>query len=236
MNSKLAFCVIIICILVSCSPAAIVSPTETSIPIATDTSIPPTATSLPEGLVVINNTTGHLVGGELYGHGETAVILASRGGYSRGEWSQYAQILADEGFTALTIGSQDSEAITVTYVHYAILFLRKNGFKHILCVGASNGASGCAFNAKEPEIKGIVLITYHGNANLSKSTLPKLFLGAELDATYRPVSEKEYEKAAEPKKLIIVPGTSETGPFLLDTPGQNLREMFIDFLKASAGE
>ncbi|MFH1906979.1 MAG: hypothetical protein ABIL11_06305 [Chloroflexota bacterium] len=46
----------------------------------------------------------------LYGHGETAVILASRGGYSRAEWSEFAQVLADEGFSALTVGLQDDEA------------------------------------------------------------------------------------------------------------------------------
>jgi hypothetical protein len=221
-----------IILLSSCVSESPVPSTETPTPSPTP---PPTATPLSEGLVIINNSPGQLIGGNLYGHGETAVILASRGGYSRGEWSQYARILADEGYTALTISSQDSEGITVTHVRYAILFLRNNGFKHILCAGASNGASGCAFNAKEPEIEGIVLITYHGIADLSKSTLPKLFLGAELDTIYRPISEREYEKAAEPKKIIIVPGSAETGPSLLETPGQNLREQFLEFLRTSAG-
>ncbi len=236
MHIKTTLFFFIAILLSSCAPIATVTPTETIVPSATFTPISPTATSLPEGPVVINDAPGQLVGGRLYGHGKIAVILASRGGYSRDEWNQYAQILADEGFTALTIGSQDSEGQTVTYVYYAILFLRENGFKHILCVGASNGASGCAFNAKEPEIEGIVLITYHGNANLSKSTLPKLFLGAELDRTYRPISEEQFERAAEPKRIIIVPGTSNTGPSLLDTPGQNLREQFLEFLKSSSSE
>jgi len=232
MSTKSFTLLIISALLASCTSTA--TPAPTNIPTATITPAPSTATPLPEGIVVINDTPGQLVGGNLYGHGRTAVILASRGGYNRGEWSQYAQILADQGYTALTIGSQDSEALTISYVYYAILFLRKNNFKHILCVGISNGASGCAFNAQEPEIDGIVLITYHGSANLSKNPIPKLFLGAELDNTYRPVTEKEYPKAADPKELIIVPGTAETGPLLLDTPNQHIREKFLDFLKTSA--
>jgi len=236
MNIKTILLILITAFLFSCAPAVTPSPTATSLPTETSTPASPTATPLAEGIVIINNTPGQLIGGTLYGHGETAVILASRGGYPRSEWSQYAQILADEGFTALTISSQDSEGATVIYVRYAIEFLRNNGFKHILCVGASNGASGCAFNASEPEIMGIVLITYHGNAQLSESTLPKLFLGAELDMTYRPKTEIEYEKAAEPKEFIIVPGTAETGPSLLDIPNQNLRDTFLDFLKTSASE
>ena len=235
MHSKAILFILIAALLSSCAPIAAVSPTETNTPLPTSTPAYPTATPLAEGLVIINNTPGQLVSGNLFGHGEVAVILASRGGYSRDEWNQYARILADEGYTALTIGSKDSEGETVTYIRYAILFLRKNGFKHIICIGASNGASGCAYNAKEPEVERIVLITYHGSADLSKSALPKLFIGSELDKIYRPVSEREYERAADPKKIIIVPNTAETGPSLLETPGQNLREQLLEFLRTSTG-
>jgi hypothetical protein len=236
MKTKTLLLILVSAILVSCSQAVTPTPTATSTPTSKSTSILPTATSLPEGLVIIKHTDEYLIGGTIYGHGETAVILASRGGFPQTEWSSVAQTVADAGFTALTIGSPENEGQVVIYERFAIEFLRENGFKRIICVGVSNGASGCAYNASEPEIIGLVLITYHGSAKLSDSTVPKLFMAAELDKTYRPQTERGYNAAAEPKELVIVPGTSEVGVLMLDTPGQNMRDTLVDFLKACTGE
>jgi hypothetical protein len=117
-----------------------------------------TATPLVEGPVLIEQIGSTLLGGTVYGHGQTAVILASRGGYNQLEWAKFAHVLADAGFTGLTMSSLDSESQTIINVGYAIEYLRSHGFRKILCVGASNGASGCAYNAAEPEIMGMVLI------------------------------------------------------------------------------
>jgi hypothetical protein len=218
-------------LLIGCSVSPAASITVQS------SSLPPTATTLPEGRVIIQKTPPNLLGGTLYGHGKIAVILASRGGYSETEWSAFAQVLAGEGFTALTMGSQDDEGVTILNVGYAIDFLKQNGFDKIICIGASNGASGCAYNANRPEIVGVVLVTYHGNADLSKVTLPKLFIAAEQDAVYRPKTEQGYQAAAEPKALIIVPGTAATGPALLDTSGGgDLRTNIVDFVEQCVGQ
>jgi hypothetical protein len=223
--------ILTISILVGCT----VSPTITAT--IKSSSIPLTATTLPEGRVIIQKTPLNLLGGTLYGHGKIAVILASRGGYSETEWSAFAQVLAGEGFTALTMGSQDDEGVTILNVGYAIDFLKRNGFDKIICIGASNGASGCAYNATRPEIVGLVLVTYHGNADLSKATLPKLFIAAEQDAVYRPRTEQGYQAAADPKALIIVPGTAATGPALLDSSGGgDLQTNIVDFVEQCVGQ
>jgi hypothetical protein len=189
----------------------------------------PTATVLQEGPVVLAQTYPAPLGGTIYGHGRTAVILASRGGHSRTEWSSFAQFLAGKGYTALTLGSSDGEGTTVQYVQFAIEFLRANGFREIVCMGASNGASGCAFNAYLPEIKGLVLLTYHGNADLTNIPCPKIFI-AGAATTYKISTEKGYQAADEPRTLVLIPDSAETGPSLLDAPGLDLRNKVLDML------
>ncbi len=127
------------------TPAA----TPTDIPTATETKAPSlTITPLAEGRIIIKETKGLPITGTLYGHGETAVILASVGGMSESQWSLFGKYLAENGFTALAISSPDSQGDTTVLVSQAIEFLRNNGYRRIVCAGASNGASGCAFNLK----------------------------------------------------------------------------------------
>ena len=140
------------------------------------------------------------------------------------------------GFTALTVGSPDDQGKAVIYVGFAIDFLSEHRFKHVVCVGASNGASGCAYNAAEPEIEGLGLLTYHGSADRSSSDVPKLFMAAELDDLYRPETEAEYARAAQPKSLVIIPSTAETGPQMLDVGGQDWHQTLIDFVKTCTAE
>ena len=206
------------------------TPSVTVAPLPTATPPPPTATSLQEGPVFLGKFGTSLIGGTIYGHGKTAVILASRGGYSQYEWSLFAITLSEKGYSALTLGSSDGEGTTVQYVHDAIEFLRANGFTQIVCIGASNGASGCAYNAHEPEMKGLVLLTYHGSADLSDISYPKIFIAGEASG-YKNSTEKGYNDAAEPKTLVIVPGSSDTAPSLLDTPGIGLDQQVVDMLK-----
>ena len=170
------------------------------------------------------------VGGTVYGRGKNAVILASRGGYSREEWSGFAVTLADAGYTVLTLSSSDGEGTTVEYVRFAIEFLRANGFKQIVCIGDSNGASGCAYNAHEPELKGLVLLTYHGNADLTDISYPKIFIVGD-QTGYQNTTTNEYKAAAEQKTLYLIAGSTDKSPSLLDAPGMDLHKKILDLLK-----
>ena len=213
------------------TPAA----TPTHIPTATETKAPSlTITPLAEGRIIIKETKGLPITGTLYGHGETAVILASVGGMSESQWSLFGKYLAENDFTALAISSPDSQGDTTVLVSQAIEFLRDNGYRRIVCAGASNGASGCAFNLKYPEITGLLLITYHGAANLSKVKLPKLFVVGEEADPWRATAEAGFNKAGEPKKLILVPNTSGNGPSILEID-QDIKQQVLDFLKACNG-
>ncbi|MBK9925303.1 MAG: alpha/beta hydrolase [Anaerolineales bacterium] len=254
--------IIIIAILFinGCAPATEVPPpTSTALPTLTATTVPTitatqtprmtltprptltatkppslTMTPLAEGRVIIKETDGLPVTGTAYGHGETAVILASVGGMSESQWAVFAKFLAENDFTVLAISSPDSQGDTAVLVKQAIEFLRNNGYRRIVCAGASNGASGCAFNLKYPEITGLLLITYHGAANLSKVTLPKLFIAGEEANPWRETTEAGFNAAGEPKSLIIVPDTLGNGPSLLEMD-QDIKMQVLDFLKKCNG-
>ena len=216
-----------ILVLVGCEAA-----TSTPIP---PTPIPPTATPLGEGAVVIRQIDNRYVGGTIYGHGENAVILAGRGGASQYEWSSFAGTLAEEGYTVLSIASLDAEFISVEYERYAIAFLRANGFKKIVCIGDSMGASGCAFNAHEHELRGLVLLTYHGNADLTDITYPKIFIASEKGG-YQNTTTTGYQAAADPKTLVIIPDSTDVTPSLVDTPSMDLHKQILDMLKDVFGQ
>ena len=230
--SLLTILVLVGCMTAISGPKVATIPPTLSVP---PTALPPTATPLSEGAVVLKQIDTIYIGGTIYGQGENAVILASRGGYSQYEWSPFAMALAREGYTVLTLGSSDGEGTTVEYVRYAIEYLRTNGLKRIVCIGASNGASGCAFNAHEPELRGIVLLTYHGNADLTDITYPKIFIAGGV-SVYQNNTTKGYKFAADPKTLVIIPDSTDTGPSLLDTPGLDLNKKVLDMLKDVFGQ
>lgn len=217
------------------TPTAQPSTTPTDASTATATTAPSlTRTPLAAGRTVIKKTTGLPITGTVYGDGETAVILASQGGTSESEWGFFAKYIAQNGFTALAISSPDSQGDTVVLVRQAIEFLRQNGYHRIVCAGASNGASGCAFNVKEPEITGLLLVTYHGAANLSKVDLPKLFVVGEEADPWRVIAEAGFNAAGDPKALILVPGTPATGPSMLEVD-QDIKQQVLEFLKKCNG-
>jgi hypothetical protein len=158
-----------------------------------------------------------------------------RGGASQYEWSSFAGKLAEAGYTVLSIASLDQEFTSVDYERYAIEFLRAHAFKKIVCIGDSMGASGCAFNAHEPELRGLVLLTYHGSADLTDITYPKIFI-ASGKGGYQNTTTTGYQAAADPKTLVIIPNSTDVSPSLVDSPGVDLHKQILDMLKDVFGQ
>jgi hypothetical protein len=223
---------LMILVLVGCGAASGASNAASvpTVPSISPTPLAPAATPLGEGPVVIKQIDTLYVGATIYGHGENAVILAGRGGASQYEWSSFAGKLAGAGYTVLSIASLQSEFISVEYERYAIEFLRAHGVKKIVCMGDSMGASGCAFNAHEPELRGLVLLTYHGSADLTDITYPKIFIASEKGG-YQNTTTTGYQAAADPKTLVIIPDSTDVSPSLVDSPGVDLHKQILDMLK-----
>ena len=188
--------------------------------------------------------------GDLYGHGTRAVILAHGGRFGKESWKPQAQVLANSGFLVLalrfrgdrtnpdgTTGDFGSYPDNAEDVLAAVAYLRSIGAKTISAVGGSLGGDAVG-NADAQSPPGtfdrIVILAAEGGDAPEKLTGRKLFILARDDSNGSgprlPGITSHYEKAPQPKKLVLLDGSAHA-QFLFDTPqGPRLLEEILHFL------
>ena len=194
---------------------------------------------------------GGLVYADVYGESDNAVVLAHGGQFNKESWKKQADTLVAAKFRVLALdfrgygksrGPGDSDPMDAPLyqdVLAAVRYLRKAGAKSVSVVGASMGgwAAGDASIASQPgEIDRLVFLgsAPSGPANRLKS--PSLFIVARDDASgdgpRLPGIREQFEKAPEPKDLIILKGSAHA-QFLFQTDQANrvMREI-LRFLSA----
>jgi alpha-beta hydrolase superfamily lysophospholipase len=178
-----------------------------------------------------------LVHADLYGKkGDKAVVLAHGGRFNKESWKKQAAALEKEGFRVLAInfrgygeskGPGDSDVLSAPLyfdVLAAVRYLRNEGAKTVSVVGGSmgGGAAGKAsVEAKEGEIDRLVFLGSGGSDDHpEKMKGRKLFIIARDDRSgdgpRLPKVREHYEKATEPKELIILEGSAHA-QFLFET-------------------
>jgi pimeloyl-ACP methyl ester carboxylesterase len=188
---------------------------------------------------------------DLYGTGARAIVLAHGGQFNKESWAKQAKILVAAGFQVLAIdfrgygksrgpGDSDPEDAPLHLdVLAAVRYLRNNGAKSVSIIGGSMGgsAAGDASIASQPgEIDRLVFLGAAPNGPADKLKSPSLFIVARDDASSDgprlPGIRKQYEKAPEPKKLIIVDGSAHA-QFLFQTDqGDRVMREILSFLSA----
>jgi pimeloyl-ACP methyl ester carboxylesterase len=209
------------------------------------------AVSNAQKAVVFPTSDGGEVSADSYGAGERGVILAHGGRFNKGSWEKQAQALAAAGFRVLAIdfrgygqsrGPGDSDPMSAPLhldVLAAVRYLRNTGAKTVSVVGASmgGGAAGDASILSEPgEIHRLVFLGASPNGPAEKLKAPSLFIVARDDANADglrlPRIRAQYEKAPEPKELIIVDGSAHA-QFLFQTDqGERVMREILRFLSA----
>ena len=194
---------------------------------------------------------GGVVSADSYGAGERGVVLAHGGRFNKGSWERQAQALAAAGFRVLAIdfrgygrsrgpGQLDPMSAPLHLdILAAVRYLRKTGAKTVSVVGASmgGGAAGDASILSEPgEINRLVFLGASPNGPAEKLKAPSLFMVARDDASADglrlPRIRAQYEKAPEPKELIIVDGSAHA-QFLFETDqGEKVMHEILRFLSA----
>jgi len=196
---------------------------------------------------------GTLLHADQYGSGERGVVLAHGGPFGKESWQKQAEVLAKAGFRILAIqfrgdhltkegkmaafGSYDDNALDVlTTVRY----LHKTGAKTVAVIGASLGgdaAAQAAAECTEGEIDRIVLLGANGNGFATKLKIPKLFIltrdDEAGDGPRLPAVRREYEKAPEPKKLVILEGSAHAQYIFGTDQGERLMQELLEFLSGS---
>jgi pimeloyl-ACP methyl ester carboxylesterase len=178
---------------------------------------------------------GGVIYADVYGEGARAVVLVHGGQFNKESWAKQARQLVAANFRVLAIdmrgygksrGPGDSDPMSAPLhldVLAAVHYLRKDGAKKVFIVGGSMGgsAAGDASIAAQPgEIDRLVFLGAAPNGPADKLKSPSLFIVARDDANddgpRLPGIRQQYDKAPEPKKLVIVEGSAHA-QFLFQT-------------------
>jgi pimeloyl-ACP methyl ester carboxylesterase len=178
---------------------------------------------------------GGLIYADLYGDGERGVVLAHGGRFTKESWQPQAQSLTRAGFRVLAFdfrgfgkshGPGDSDMYTAPMqldVLAAVRYLRKNGAKTVSVIGASFGGSAAADAsiASQPgEIDRLILLAAEANGPAERIKSPLLVVVARDDASSDgprlPRIRAWFDKAPEPKQLIVLDGSAHA-QFLFQT-------------------
>ncbi len=194
---------------------------------------------------------GGLVFADLYGTGERGVVLAHGGRFNKESWRKQADALAGAGFRVLALdfrgygrshgpGESDPLAAPLRFdVLAAVRYLRLAGAKSVSVVGGSmgGGAAGDASVASQPgEIDRVVFLGTAPNDPAEKLKCASLFIVARGDAgedgPRLPRIRAQYEKAPEPKKLIILNGSAHAQYLFQTDQEERVMREILRFLSA----
>jgi pimeloyl-ACP methyl ester carboxylesterase len=192
---------------------------------------------------------GGLIYADLYGQSDRCVVLAHGGRFNKKSWEKQARVLAHAGFRVLAIdfrgygasrGPGQSDPLSAP-LHFDVLaavrYLRRNGAKTVSVVGASmgGGAAGDASIVSAPgEIDRLVLLGAAPNQPAEKLKAPALFIVARDDASgdgpRMPGIRAQYERAPQPKELIIVDGSAHAQYLFETDQGERVMREILRFL------
>lgn len=210
-----------------------------------------TATTVVAGqlTVCIPSEDGGRICADVYGAGARAVVLAHGGRFTKESWRQQAEVLASNGFEVLAIdfrgfgcssGPGDKDFYHAPFdndVLAAVHYLKRRGAKTVSVLGGSFGA-GAAGDASIKSAGGDIdrIVFLGGAPNLSAEKLKSrsLFIVARDDANDAgprlPRIRAQYERAPQPKQLVIVDGSAHA-QFLFETDqGDRIMSEILRFL------
>jgi pimeloyl-ACP methyl ester carboxylesterase len=192
-----------------------------------------------------------LVYADIYGRGDRGVVLAHGGRFNKESWDKQARVLAEAGFRVLAIdfrgygqsrgpGQADPLGAPLHFdVLAAVHYLHKTGAKTVSVVGGSmgGGAAGDASIASEPgEIDRLVLLGASPNGPAERLKSRTLFIVARDDANADgprlPRIREQYEKAPEPKELILLDGSAHAQYLFQTDQGERVMREILRFLSA----
>ena len=187
---------------------------------------------------------GWTIHADLYGAGDRGVVLVHGGRFEKGSWENQAGALVKAGFRALAIdlrgfglskaGPQSARADfgSPLDVLAAVRYLHQNGAKTVSVVGASMGgdaAEGALGEAKPGEIDRVVLLAHGAYGPPERLKGRKLFIVSRDDlgsgAEPRlPKIRAQYEKAPDPKELVILEGSAHAQSIFQTNQGERLMQ------------
>lgn len=190
--------------------------------------------------------SGASITGAILGHGRAGVLLAHQSDGDLCQWLPYARDLAKAGYLVLDLELEGGRG-SAGYVQYGgdqpvpigldvaggVRFLRQQGARKVVLVGASMGGSAVLVGAAitRPVVNGVVSLSaspeYAGmdaRTAATRLTVPVLYAATteDMDYTgtkhYADVARDFYARTRSPKSLTIVAGAAH-GVAMIQEPG-----------------
>lgn len=203
--------------------------------------------------IAIRAADGGTISADSYGAGPHGVVLAHGGRFDRSSWRPLASQMAAIGFHVVAIdfpATVEARAGHETRCLYdehclakdvaaAMGYLRASGAKTISLVGASLGGGAvaqAAVDAPSKDIDAVVLLAHMSVTSPDKIPGRKLFLVARYDtgdAPRLPEVRAQYEKATQPKDLVVLEGSAHAQFLFKTDQGPGLEYEILHFLTLS---
>lgn len=209
-----------------------------------DASEPPEQVSFP-------TEDGGLIYADRYGKGDRGVVLAHGGRFNKESWEKQARVLVKAGFRVLAIdfrgrgqsrgGAQAQSRDDGAHfdVLAAVQYFRKSGAKTVSVVGASFGGGAAAeasAEAEQGEIDRLVLLAHSPIDKPERIKGRKLFILSRDDSSGEnkiprlPKIRDQYERAPDPKELVILEGSAHAQLIFETEQGERLMREILRFL------
>jgi pimeloyl-ACP methyl ester carboxylesterase len=203
--------------------------------------------------VEIRASGGAVVSADEYGEGRHGVVLVHGGRFDKSSWTPQARVLAGSGLRVLAIDLRavadlragkespcvyDAECLAVD-VLAAIAHLRATGAEKVSLVGGSLGGGAAAQAAIEAGPGGVdrlVLLAHMSVDAPERIPGRKLFVTSRDDTSGAgprlPEIRRQFERAPEPKELLILEGNAHAQHLFATDQGEPLLREIVRFLAA----
>ncbi len=189
---------------------------------------------------------GATIYADLYGTGARGVVLAHGGRFDKASWEPQARAFAQAGMRVLAFdfrgygqsrgGAENERRLDVLA---AVRYLRQTGAQTVAVVGASMGGDYAAEAAElaPREIDRIVLVASGAYKPLQQMRGRKLFILCRDDVQGEnnprfPKIHAQFEKAAEPKELVLLACSAHAQFIFMTKQGDRLMHEIERFLAA----
>ncbi len=192
---------------------------------------------------------GGLIYGDLYGKGPRAIVLAHGARFNKESWARQAPVFAEAGFRVLAIdfrgygrsrGPGQADPLSAPLyldVLAAVRYLHRHGATTVSLVGGSMGgaaAGDASISSRHGEIDRVVLLAAAPNLPVERLKSAALFILARDDVSGAgprlPNIRAQYEKAPQPKKLVILDGSAHAQALFETNQAGRLLSEILRFL------
>ncbi len=193
---------------------------------------------------------GWTIHADEYAGGKRGVVLLHGGRFTKESWQPQALELQKAGFRVLAIdmrgygmSKEGRPSLATGYgspidALAAVRYLRRTGTKRVAVIGASMGAdaaAGASIEAEPGEIDRLVLMAGSAQEPPDRLEGRKLFIVARDDANAAglrlPRIRAQYERAPEPKELLVLEGTAHAQFIFQTEQAERLMRKILRFLR-----